>query len=785
MRLWQPQVWLYIPLYLALCIALGAACRALAHFITNPGVTLNLWLTLLINCCVSFGVHCGGERLKRWSHRLRIVLFLAIPLGALLLGTALLVPRDAETEINAGVALVIGWSALLCVLLIGSHYGRRRLPFAAPLVPALSLFGLLNSLSVDTLIQICFLIFVAASLYIIVYEPMLHRLEARYREESIANSGQATAPPPSRGRRGSSPWSRLPAFLSRPEVARTAVGYLAACSMWFAAFLGGATLFYYPVAAVLPRVLAAPFGAVHGSAAALLDWRGSSSTMELRGGNYPLSDRVVMQVALTQSSGGIGSTPVLWRGRIFEHYDASRWAEDDRKPAPALASYRIRNGGLVAIPPQPAAPSGHPILDQAKNRRATFSPRLVRTSLIEAYVEPVRPASPRLYFPGELVAVQSVMPTLQSYSNGSYTTGGIWQNTAPYALRAVVKEERLSGLIQAPGLSPAVLQAWKQDATLAPTLALSPELRGQLAPIVAEIKATMSARKMRNPDAPYAKANAIRDYLAKTCTYSLSSPLVPATEDAVIFFMTKSHRGACDMFASSMALLLRAMDVPARLASGYIAPEELTEGQVTTGGSTLASEFSGRGTLTKVAGGNASLSFTLREKDAHAWVEYFIPGAGWLTYDPTAGTRTTEMPIDEQIASLFKLPGLQLNQSTFWLPLCGLLLIGAGLGWAYFDAQGRRTIVPQTPTDITRAQITAAYEQALRLLHRRVPYAAHFTPREYESAVNHALLPPAAKQEFAALTYLLIVARYTKQPPALGRDELQTCLSRLRRALRH
>jgi transglutaminase-like putative cysteine protease len=240
-------------------------------------------------------------------------------------------------------------------------------------------------------------------------------------------------------------------------------------------------------------------------------------------------------------------------------------------------------------------------------------------------------------------------------------------------------------------------------------------------------------------------------------------------------------------------LLLRAMDVPARLATGYIEPEELTEGHVTTGGSTLGNRMMDSYDADSVREGFASrranartsaMSFSLREKDAHAWVEYFIPGAGWMTYDPTAGTRTTELPIEDQIASFLSLPSLQFKWSTLWLPLCGLLLVVTGVAWSMYDYRQRQNFVPQTATDLTRAHIVAAYNQAVRLLRRHVPPATHLTPREYEAAVSSAPIPQPAKQEFSALTYLLIAARYSDDPPAMSRPDLDASIARLHRALR-
>jgi transglutaminase-like putative cysteine protease len=75
--------------------------------------------------------------------------------------------------------------------------------------------------------------------------------------------------------------------------------------------------------------------------------------------------------------------------------------------------------------------------------------------------------------------------------------------------------------------------------------------------------------------------------------------------DALVDFLFTGHRGYCEQFASAMAIMLRTLYVPARVAVGF------TPGTL-TGGSRL-----------------------ITTEDAHAWVEVWFPGAGWLPFDPT------------------------------------------------------------------------------------------------------------------------------------------------------
>jgi len=73
-----------------------------------------------------------------------------------------------------------------------------------------------------------------------------------------------------------------------------------------------------------------------------------------------------------------------------------------------------------------------------------------------------------------------------------------------------------------------------------------------------------------------------------------------------------ARRGYCEQFAATMTLMLRGLGVPARVGVGF-----------------LPGGFEGDGT------------YIVTTREAHAWVEADIPGAGWTTFDPTPGRGST------------------------------------------------------------------------------------------------------------------------------------------------
>jgi transglutaminase-like putative cysteine protease len=123
-----------------------------------------------------------------------------------------------------------------------------------------------------------------------------------------------------------------------------------------------------------------------------------------------------------------------------------------------------------------------------------------------------------------------------------------------------------------------------------------------LDPRIAELAGEVTAS---SPTA-YDKATAIQQYLMTRYTYSLQLPRV-MPRDPVANFLFVRKQGHCEYFASAMALMLRTQGIPARIVNGF------------RGG-----EFN-----------DLTGSYLIRASDAHSWVEAYIPGYGWTTFDPT------------------------------------------------------------------------------------------------------------------------------------------------------
>lgn len=110
-------------------------------------------------------------------------------------------------------------------------------------------------------------------------------------------------------------------------------------------------------------------------------------------------------------------------------------------------------------------------------------------------------------------------------------------------------------------------------------------------------------------------ANKIVDYVRASAAYDLNTPQMPGNvTDFASWFMEESDTGYCVHFATAAAVLLREAGIPSRYVTGYLV--QAVEGE----------------------------TVTVRAKEAHAWVECYIAGIGWIAMEPTPGASGTADP---------------------------------------------------------------------------------------------------------------------------------------------
>jgi len=110
--------------------------------------------------------------------------------------------------------------------------------------------------------------------------------------------------------------------------------------------------------------------------------------------------------------------------------------------------------------------------------------------------------------------------------------------------------------------------------------------------------------------------------------YSLAPPRLG--RHSVDEFLFDTREGYCEHYSSAFVVLMRALDIPARVVTGY------QGGELNPVGNFL----------------------TIRQSDAHAWAEVWLQGRGWVRIDPTAVV--APMRIDRGAAELARQSGLVL-----------------------------------------------------------------------------------------------------------------------------
>ncbi len=119
----------------------------------------------------------------------------------------------------------------------------------------------------------------------------------------------------------------------------------------------------------------------------------------------------------------------------------------------------------------------------------------------------------------------------------------------------------------------------------------------------------LAAHVTRGRSSWFDRVIAVQSWLQANTRYDLDVPRDPEGVDAVDHFLFETRRGYCEQIATSMALMLRTLGIPTRLVTGY-----------------------GPGQRNPLTG-----YFEVKHSDAHAWLEVYYPGVGWVQYDPTFG----------------------------------------------------------------------------------------------------------------------------------------------------
>ncbi len=149
-----------------------------------------------------------------------------------------------------------------------------------------------------------------------------------------------------------------------------------------------------------------------------------------------------------------------------------------------------------------------------------------------------------------------------------------------------------------------------------------------------------------NDEAAYQRAqqerlDAVSDlavYFKNNFDYTMSPGVTPSGEDVVTYFLNVQKRGFCAHFASSSALLLRCLGIPTRYVEGYvISYEDVMDSDGVEGD---VSEWQISNETYENAG---IVEVDVTDASAHAWIEVYLDGYGWIPYEMTPPSGDDEL----------------------------------------------------------------------------------------------------------------------------------------------
>jgi transglutaminase TgpA-like protein/transglutaminase superfamily protein len=110
----------------------------------------------------------------------------------------------------------------------------------------------------------------------------------------------------------------------------------------------------------------------------------------------------------------------------------------------------------------------------------------------------------------------------------------------------------------------------------------------------------------------YDRVLAIQDRLTDTRVFTYDDSVAARSDSFTLRdFLFTTRRGFCQQFSSAMAVMLRTLGIPSRVAVGF------------TSGHRMLRE--------------GPQAWEITTQDAHAWVEVWFPSFGWLAFEPTPG----------------------------------------------------------------------------------------------------------------------------------------------------
>ena len=259
------------------------------------------------------------------------------------------------------------------------------------------------------------------------------------------------------------------------------------------------------------------------------------------------------------------------------------------------------------------------------------------------------------------------------------------------------------------------------------------------------------------PDASdYAKATRLADALRTRATYTLRPPALPVGIDATEYFLFETRKGYCTHFAGALTVLCRSIGIPARVVAGFTAGEKMHDRN----------------------------TFLVRESNAHAWTEIWVPNWGWATLDAVPADDRGENAGDwwmnwaDAFNSVFNNAQIWLKKHALLLTLGLTMLIVTSLFFYHERATlparrlaSLRFARRKVSDKAARRTIDEVYDRATHALQKRFrPRTTWETPHEWLQTAS-ANLRLKNNAPLLRLTDLYVQAQYSSRD--LGIEETE------------
>jgi transglutaminase-like putative cysteine protease len=285
------------------------------------------------------------------------------------------------------------------------------------------------------------------------------------------------------------------------------------------------------------------------------------------------------EVAFTVQFASPEDEPLYWRAAVFDDFDLTAWRQTIR------AAYDVEAGEDVLGDTAEA-------VTEAGRRAVTFTvtPEDFRATAI---LSPQSPAQVNTRVRVSYVDDARFVASLDRQGNDPYAVTALVRERADNASGITANKLRAAGTAYPEAIAQRYLQV--------PDGALGAAAEQLLADILAETP---------DPNNPYDVASTMVDYLQSPANFSYDADVrdLACERLSTVECFARFRQGYCQYYATTMAILLRERGIPTRLVAGFLPG-------------------------TRDAGVLETVPFSA----AHAWVEVYFPGYGWVEFDPTGG----------------------------------------------------------------------------------------------------------------------------------------------------